>query len=65
MLSMAREGPNKRRGVAGRATLPSESACGRPFSRGLTLVGAFHCGFIKDGPDVSKTGLYPEGDTLR
>lgn len=65
MLSVAREGPNERCGVAGRASLLSESACGRPFSRGLLLAGAFPCIFIKAGPALSKTSLYPEAETLR
>ena len=65
MLSVAREGPNDRRGVDGRASMPSKSACRRAFSRGLTQYAAFPHGFVQDGPPVERTALGPEGAALR
>ena len=64
MVSVAREGPNDRRGVDGRASLLSDSACGLVFSPGHTSAWASHRCFIKDGPTASNTGLDPERNTL-
>jgi hypothetical protein len=54
MLSVAREGPNGRRRVAGRTRLPSESARGRAFSRGHIFGSALAFRFARERPAPSR-----------
>jgi hypothetical protein len=65
MLSVAREGRNERRGVDGRASLPSASACVLPLSRAHTLAGALASGFMRERLSASSDGVYRARVTLR
>lgn len=65
MLSVAREGPNERCGVDGRASLPTGTARALLVSRARILASALVSGIVRDAPSAANTAGYRSGAMLR